>query len=128
MKDRMLLRDEITDEIKTLKKLEVGTEQYKIAVDGVTKLINVDTELDKTESEIKLRREAQEIENELKIARLRSERRTEIAKNVISAVSIILTAGVTVWGTMTVLKYDENGIAPTTGIGRLFINRLIPKN
>ena len=40
MKNEQLLHDEIEDEFKCLKDLEVGTEQYKVTVDGLVKLVD----------------------------------------------------------------------------------------
>ena len=46
-----LLNDEIRSEFEELKKLEVGTEQYKASVDGLTKLVDRAIEFEKIDAE-----------------------------------------------------------------------------
>ena len=50
-KNRELLEEEIQAELETLSGMEVGSEPYKIAVDGLTKLIDRATNLKKMEED-----------------------------------------------------------------------------
>ncbi|MBO5906197.1 MAG: hypothetical protein J6Q84_07255 [Kiritimatiellae bacterium] len=70
---RQLLRDEIQDEMKYLKEMSVGTDEYKVTVEGLVKLVDRAIEIDKLEAEAleraekqKYAEEAAEIERELK--------------------------------------------------------------
>ena len=47
MKIEKLLNDEIQAEIESLGAMELGSEPYKVAVDGVTKLIDRSIEIKK---------------------------------------------------------------------------------
>ena len=47
MKIETLLHEEIQDEFKNLKEMELGTEEYKTTVDGLAKLVDRAIEIDK---------------------------------------------------------------------------------
>jgi hypothetical protein len=126
MKIETALRDEIMDEVEQLKKLEVGTEAYKVTVDGVTKLMDRAIEFEKLSIESQDRVEAREIENDFKQQQFEDERKDRIVKNVLTGLSIFIPVGVTVWGTFKTLKFEETGTV-TTSMGRGFISKLLPK-
>lgn len=50
----------------------------------------------------------------------------EVAKTAVSIASIVIPAMVTIWGTVEVLKFEEEGCI-TTDPGRGFMNRLVPR-
>lgn len=124
---KTMLDTEIKGEFSELAKIEVGTDPYKTAVDGVTKLMDRAIELKKLEVERDEKAEALEIESRLKSKQMLDDRIDRIAKHVITvtlgAASIILT----VWGTRTAIKFEETGTISTT-VGRLFFNKIVPKN
>lgn len=121
-----LLRDEIHREVESLQKKDIGSEGYKEGVDGVTKLVDKVIEMEKMDLDAKLKTESREAETDLKEQQLKDEKRDRLVKNIISLVGIGATVGVTVWGTVVSLKFEETG-SITTVIGRGFINKLIPK-
>lgn len=135
-----LLNDEIKDEFERLRDLEVGCEQYKVAVDGLSKLVDRQIEIEKfkidnankvkaQEDELNLKREQienQKIENDLKREQMKKESRDQIVKNVLTGVSVIGGFALTVWGTRASFKFEETGTV-TTIMGRGFINKLLPK-
>ena len=55
-----LLTEEIQAEIKTLKGMELGSEPYKVAVDGITKLIDRSIDIEKYSAERKEKAEEKE--------------------------------------------------------------------
>lgn len=121
-----LLEEEITREFKALSDLAPGTEDYKVTVEGLTKLTDRAIEIDKMKAERKEKREATNSENYYRTQQLEADNKDRLVKNVLSAVSIIGGFALTVWGTKTSIKFEETGTI-TTIMGRGFINKLLPK-
>ena len=126
MKFEHLLKEEIVSEVESLGKLELGTEQYKTTVDGVTKLVDRALEIEKIDIEAEERERSREIETNLKIQQIEDDRKDRKVKNGIAIGSTLLGVAVTVWGTLKTLKFEEEGTV-TTLVGRGFINKLLPK-
>jgi hypothetical protein len=120
------LRDEIGDKILKLNKLEVGTEQYKLAVDALVPLIDKAIQMDKIERELKEQVESRKATNELEERKLKAEKIDRIVKNVLTGVSIGSNIWVVVWGATHSWEFEKTGTVSTL-IGRLFMNRLVPK-
>lgn len=111
-----LVQEEIGAEFRYLNDRDPGTEEYKVTVDGLTKLMDRAIEMKKFD-----------IENSDKKRQMEDERKDRFVKNVISIAGIIIPSLITIWGTVVSLKYDEKGVIPTTIIGRGFVNKLLPK-
>ena len=126
MKFEHLLKEEIVSEVETLGKLELGSEQYKTTVDGVTKLVDRALEIEKIDIEAEERERSREIETNLKIQQMEDDKKDRKVKNGIAIGSTLLGVVVTVWGTLKTLKFEEEGTV-TTLMGRGFINKLLPK-
>ena len=126
MKIETMLYEEIRSELEEVKKLEVGSEQYKVAVDGLTKLVDRAIEIDKFNTDYEDKVEARELEKELKLKELEDENKDRLLRNGISIAAIVIPVGVTIWGTLKTLKFEETGTV-TTIMGRGFINKLLPK-
>ena len=116
----------IEDELNGLAGLEQGSEQHKAAVDSVVKLMDRAIEFDKVEVALQEQKNTREFENDLKLKQAKDEKLDRIVKNCISVAGIVLPICLTVWGTKTSLKFEEEGTVTTT-IGRGFINKLLPK-
>ena len=126
MKFEHLLKEEIVSEVEALGNLELGTEQYKTTVDGVTKLVDRALEIEKIDIEAEERERSREIETNLKIQQMEDDKKDRKVKNGIAIGSTLLGVVVTVWGTLKTLKFEEEGTV-TTLMGRGFINKLLPK-
>lgn len=126
MNIKNLLSEEIQDEIKDLGGLDVGTEEYKITVDGVTKLTGQLIELEKVQIEAADKKACREDEYAYKYEEMMNEQRDRLIKNCLTGASIVTGIGLTVWGTLKSLKFEEEGTV-TTIVGRGFINKLLPK-
>lgn len=120
------LSEEIKDEFENLKKVELGSDKHKIAVDSLTKLLDRSIELDKLDLEYQDKYESRETERELKEKQIKDERKDRIVKNVLTGVSVVGGFGLTVWGTIKSIKFEETGTI-TTIMGRGFIQKLLPK-
>ena len=122
MKIKETLYKEIEDELQALSEIEVGTDEYKSSVDGVTKLLDRAIEIEKHEAEMK-EREAERIAKNIQVA---EEQKDRVVKNYISAGGVVLPLLVTIWGTLKSFKFEKDGTV-TTIMGRGFINKLLPK-
>ena len=122
MKIKETLYKEIEDELQTLSEIEVGTDEYKSSVDGVTKLLDRAIEIEKHEAEMK-EREAERIAKNIQVA---EEQKDRVVKNYISAGGVVLPLLVTIWGTLKSFRFEKDGTV-TTIMGRGFINKLLPK-
>lgn len=111
MKAQTLLEDELARGIETLGEMEVGTEDYNSAVDGLTKLADRAIEMEKLKSDTSERLD---------------DKKDRFVQNCLAAAGIIIPTVVTVWGTIKTLKFEQDGTV-TTIMGRGFINKLIPK-
>lgn len=121
------LQDEIQNELKEISKMEVGSDQHRTAVDSVTRLWDRMNESEKLEIEKKERAENREIELDLKLQQMEEERKKRVIQNIIDVGGIVTTVGLTVWGTLKSLKFEETGTV-TTMAGRNFISKLFRKN
>ena len=121
-----LLHKEIQERLGDIGKMEIGSEEYKKAVDSVTKLVEKAIEIDKFNNDCVVSEKTREFEEELKVAQVVGEQRDRLIKNILTGCGIAVPAGLTIWGTLKSLKFEETGTI-TTAIGRGFINKLLPK-
>ena len=126
MSIKTLLEVEIEDQFDKLSEMEKGSDEYKATVDSAIKLTDRMIELEKLEDERLDKEQSRKFDSELKLSEVKEDRKDRIIKNCISVVGIVLPIIVTVWGTKTSLKFEEEGTI-TTSIGRGFINKLLPK-
>jgi hypothetical protein len=121
-----LLHDEIETEFTKLSELEPGTDEHKVTVDELTKLMDRAIELEKIDRESEDKAAARDSEERTKKQQLEDEKKDRVVKNVLCAAGVVLPILVTIWGTKVSLKFEEEGTI-TTQMGRGFIQRLFPK-
>ena len=121
-----LLNEEIKDEFSEVSKLEVGSDKYKVAVDGLAKLCDRAIELEKFKSEQEFKREQHEVETRMKEEQMKEENKDRKIKNGLTAAGIGVPAALAVWGTLKSIKFEETGTI-TTLMGRGWIQKLLPK-
>jgi hypothetical protein len=109
-----LLEAEIKAEFEKLEGLTPGTEAHRAVLDGLTKLMDRMTEIEKYENEAAAQ-----------AAVRKDERVDRIVKNVIGASGVILPLMVTIWGTKAAFEFEKE-VTITTILGRGFINKLLP--
>ena len=126
MKNETMLHEEIQNEFEELKKIEVGSDEYKTAVDGLTKLMDRAIEIDKLNVGAEERLDARNIDAELRQEQLEADVKDRRVRNAISLAGIVIPTAVTIWGTLKSLKFEETGTI-TTNAGRNFINRIFKK-
>lgn len=120
------LNNELLSEIEELKNAPLGTEDYKTTVDGIAKLMDRAIELKKIDIEQREKDTDRETETGLKIAQLEDDRKDRFVKNLLTAVGLVVTTGITIWGTLATFKFEEEGTV-TSMIGKSFINKILPK-
>lgn len=116
------LHEEIADELDNLRGLDVGTEEYRVTVDGVAKLFGQAIEMEKLAQS----KEIQNFERDLKLQQVREEKLDRYIRNGIAVAGIIVPVMVTIWGTYKSFEFEKEGTI-TTIMGRGFINKLLPK-
>lgn len=135
---RQSLDDEILSELESLSETELGSDQYKMTVDGLTKLIDRSIESRKIDIEIEEKEKDRKHERDLKLEQLRIENEFKLQQQIndqkdrwighsINAAGILIPTFITVWGTYKTLRFEEHGTV-TTIMGRGFINKLLPKS
>ena len=126
MKFKEVLNDEVLTELESLKEMEVGSDERGDAMDDLIRLMDRAIEIEKMEIDRDTDIATREIENNLKRKSMEDERIDKVVKNALTAASIVTGVGLTVWGTLKSLKFEEEGTV-TTIVGRGFINKLLPK-
>lgn len=135
VKDQLI--QEIGRQLVELEGMDVGSDAYKTTVDGISKLMDKLNDSNKNDYDYLTAQEARELERELKEKQLSQEtelkekqlvgERTDcIVKHGLTALGIITSVGLAVWGTCKSLKFEETG-SVTTIMGRGFISNLLPK-
>lgn len=110
-----LLHDEIRQEFEKLKDKEMGTDDHKTAVDGLTKLMDRAIEIDKIN-----------IEHEHNEKVRADENKDRIVRHVLTALGIAVPTATAIWGTLKSFKFEETGTI-TTIFGRGWLNKLLPR-
>ena len=126
MSVKSMLNEELETELEELKKYSIGGDEYKSAIDGITKLADRMIELEKFSNEAEERNKNREVDAELKQAQLEATKKDNRVKNAISIAGILIPIGVTIWGTLKAFEFERDGTV-TTLIGKGFINKLIHK-
>lgn len=123
MRNGKMLQDEIENELEELGKIEIGSEQYKVTVEGLTKLIDRSIEIDKINFEMDDKIEDRETDLEVKNKQIEEDKKDRRIRNGISIAGLAIPAIITVWGTLKTLKFEEEGTV-TTLAGRAHIQKM----
>lgn len=121
---KSLLKKEIEAEFLELEKMQIGTDDYKTSVDGITKMIDKSIEISKMEADIDSKKEALYAETDLELKKQKNEHFNKMIVNILSGASIVSGVALTIWGTYKTLKFEETGTVTTTA-GRSFINSVV---
>lgn len=121
-----LLRTEVEENLKNMKDLELGSEEYDSAVDSTCKLMDRVIAIDKNADDYDLKDKARETETDLKYDQIAKDKRNQMIQNGITVGSIVVSTAVTIWGTLASFKFEKEGTV-TTILGRQFIGKLLPK-
>lgn len=121
MSIKTLLQEEFKDQMGALNKIEVGSEEYKITVDGVTKLADRIIEIDKNEAELELKREMSDKDAQLKLMEQEAEKKDRLVKNCLTGASIGGGIGLTIWGALKSWEFEKEGTV-NSAFGKMFMS------
>lgn len=118
------LIEEFNSELEELKKMEVGTDEYKTSVEGITKLADRIIEIEKQEYENSARAIDRQVEMEFKEQQLIDEKRDRIIKNCLTGLSVVGGLGLTFVTAVMSMNFEREGTF-TTEAGRGSIRQLL---
>ncbi len=118
-----MLRDELQREFENLKDMKSGTEEHKVGVDSLTKLLDRAIEMDKLEADVQEKAENREVDVGLKEKQMQEDKKDRIVKNCLTAISLIANVGLIIWGSCKSWKFEETGTITSTA-GREFMKKL----
>lgn len=118
------LIEEFNDEVKGLRGLQLGSDEYKATVDGVTKLADRIIEIDKIQQEASAKQISQINENELKAAQMADDRIDKWIRNGIEGVKVV--GGLVAAGLALVvsINFEREGTL-TTEAGKSALRQLL---
>lgn len=118
------LIEEFNDEVKGLRALQLGSDEYKATVDGVTKLADRIIEIDKIQQEASAKQISQINENELKAAQMADDRIDKWIRNGIEGVKVV--GGLVAAGLALVvsINFEREGTL-TTEAGKSALRQLL---
>lgn len=124
MSVRSNLVEEFESELEELSKMEVGTDTYRVTVEGVAKLADRIIEIDKIEKENSVNIDTQEQEYAIKAQQLKDEKKDRFIKNCIAIGTFV--GGVLVYGLAFIAStnFEREGTFTTEG-GRSSLRQLL---
>ena len=117
-KARSLLAEELESGLAELKKLEVGSEEYRSASDALTKIADRIIEIDKLNVNVEEAREDKMVERGFKDREMKAENRDRFIRYALEVGKIGATLAAGMWIHVSGMRYDKDGVLPTTEGGR----------
>lgn len=124
MNVELKLKEELIDEIGELGKLQVGSDEYKIAADGVSKIADRVIEIKKLEMENENKIRAQDMEYDLKSKEIEEACKDRKAKNRIALITFGAGLGFQFLLSKWTFLFEEKGTI-SSSMGRNLINKAI---
>ena len=126
MSIRHRLSEEIETELERLKTMKPGSDEYRAAVDGLTKLVDREIEMEKLENEREEKANNRLIEDQNRIEQTRRDNLHRWVEHGIAVGSVVLPLLVAVWGTKASFSFEKEDTV-TTIMGRGWVNKLLPR-
>lgn len=123
--DEMLM-EEISRLRTDLTKLEVGSKEYVAVAERLEKLTCIVVGIDKFNSEQEMKAQELNVDAEIKREQMNEDKKNRWIGYALQVLGIATTAGLTIWGTKTSIKFEQEGTI-TTFAGRNFFNNLFRK-
>lgn len=117
------LSEELLDQLDSLNKMELGTDKYKVTVDGVTKLGNVLVDLKRIEAETNEKEAGRNDEYELKLKQIEEAKKDRHVKIADMTLKAVLVSGLS----YAAYRFEKGGGIFTSSVGRGIIRNIIPK-
>lgn len=118
------LIDEFKSELEELRKMEVGTDEYKVAVDGVTTLADRIIEIEQHEHDNSAKAIDRQVDAELREQQLVDEKHDKIVKNCLTGVSVVGGLGLAFVTAVMTMNFEREGTF-TTEAGKGAIRQLL---
>lgn len=103
------LIEEFNSQLEEVSKMEVGSEKYKIAMDGITKLADRITDIEKLESEQSLKYDRQTMDDHFKEKQMKADKQDKLIGHVIDGVKVCGGLGLTAWAFVASMNFEKNG-------------------
>ena len=119
------LIEEFNDEVKGLRGLQLGSDEYKTTVDGVTKLADRIIEIEKIEKDAKSKEVERESNDYLKMKQMEDDKKDRWIRNGIEFIKVGggLTAACVAF--VLSMKFEEDGKLFSTEGGRSSLRQLL---
>lgn len=119
------LVEEFNSQLDEVGKMEVGSDKYKIAIDGVTKLADRIIEIEKLESDASLKFEHQSMDATFKERQMEADRKDKLVRYAIDGTKIIGGFGLTAWAFVSAMNFEKEGHLFSTEGGRNALRSLL---
>lgn len=118
------LIEEFNSELEELAKMEVGTDEYKTTVDGITKLADRIIAMEAAEAEKENRAIDRQVDIDHKTQQLADEKHDKIVKNCLTGLSVVGGLGVAFITAVMSMNFEREGTF-TTEAGKGSIRQLL---
>ena len=119
------LTEEFNDEVKGLRGLQLGSDEYKATVDGVTKLADRIIEIEKIEKDAKSKEVERESNDYLKMKQMEDDKKDRWARNSIEFVKVGGGLLAACCAFVLSMKFEEDGKLFSTEGGRSALRQLL---
>lgn len=120
------LRETVAGQIEELNEMEVGSEQWKIAAEGIVKLVDRIVEIEKTDVELDEKIRNREQNHELKSKELKQDNKHRWIQTAVQTLGIAAPIAATIWGAKVSLEFEKSGTF-TTLFGRSTFTNLFKR-
>ena len=118
------LVEELRDEVSELSKIEVGSDKYKVSVDGISKLAEAINSIEKLDTETELKRQQMRVDVDIKKQEIQNEKKNNRMRNAIAIGTFIGSIAVYGLTYISSMRYEVNGVFPTTEGGKNALRQL----
>lgn len=124
MNIKNLLVEELECQIDELHRMKVGSDEYKVAVDGITKLVDKMNDIEKIEIDQLDKVEKRANDFDIRWREMETDKKDRLIKNVLTGVGTVGGLGLAVWGTCMSMKFEKEDSFTST-LGRGWVNKTI---
>lgn len=118
------LIDEFNSKMEELSQMDLGDETYETSVNAVTKLADRIIKIKESEISAQEKEANRSLEENLEKQKIKDERNNKLIGHGITIVTALMTLGVSLYAYKSNMKYETEGIIPTTEGGRTSLRNL----
>lgn len=118
------LIEEFEDEVKGLRGLQLGSDEYKATVDGVTKLADRIIKIEEIEKDAKSNEVERENNDYLKMKQMDDDKKDRWIRNGIEGVKVVGGFALAAWAFVASMNFEKEGTLTTEG-GRSALRQLL---